>query len=71
MGLDRHPFVLWLNSVDVAGFGKFYESVLAAWQLLQVSQESGMVPAQKVLEEPLFGNHLIALAGSFTAGLQE
>ena len=56
LGLDRHLFVLWLDSVDVAGCGRFYESVLAAWKLLRVSREWGMVPAQWVLEKPLFWN---------------
>ena len=71
MGLDRHLFVLGLDSGDVAGCGRFYKSVLAAWKLLRVSREWGMVPAQWVLEEPLFGNPLIALGGSVNAGLQE
>ena len=69
MGLDRHLFVLGLDSGDVAGCGRFYESVLAAWKLLRVSREWGMVPAQWVLEELLFGNPLIALGGLFNAGV--
>ena len=52
----------------MAGFMNLF---FAAWKLLRVSQEWGMVPAQWVLEEPLFGNPLIALGGSVTAGLLE
>ena len=70
-GLDRHLSVLRLDSLNVADCTRFYQSVLESWQLFQVSREQGMVPAQWLLEQPLFGNPLIALGGSSTAGLQE
>lgn len=61
MGLDRHFFLMDTQGMDLSGLTPFYQSMLKAWKILNVSRNLQDVRGLWMREEPLLYNPVVDL----------